>query len=146
MKYSSDALALRVKGFWAANNHIHSGSLPSNNISEKWIVFTSEMPVFSEYFDFSEGLSQMLTADGKAKAARYNNAQITYKRRILHALEIYDELESDDDIALWEVNTNDKDRQYQPGALITIANEYFDKEQSNYGLSEGAFVKALADN
>lgn len=143
MKTGADAIAIRARGFWNANSY-HRGNLPSDQVSEKWIIFTSGMPVLSSYFDLSGDPSYMLTPEGRAKLQEYNIDTIRYKRLILHALDIYDEIENDDDVALWEVNyTRDSDF---PGALVTSADEYYDNYLSGYKLSSGAFVKAMADN
>ncbi len=143
MKNGSDAIAIRARGFWSANR-FHQGSLPSNQSSEKWVIFASGLPVISEYFDLSGDISSMLTPEGRVKMQKYNDDTIRRKRLILHALDIYDEIEDNDDIALWEVNyTSDRD---YPGALSTSAEEYHDNDMANYGLSNGAFVKAMADD
>ena len=143
MKTGADATAIHVRGFWSASSY-HKGDLPSEHESEKWIIFTSGMPALSEYFELSGDLTYMLTPEGRTKSQEYHNDTIKYKRLILQALDIYNEVEKDDDIALWE-GSYSSDRDF-PGALITSADEYYKRYSSNYGLSKGAFVKAMADD
>ena len=145
MKDGADAIAILVRGFWSAGR-FHPGNLPlpSDQSSEKWIIFTSGMPSMSKYFDLSEDLSYMLSPAGRAKMQEYSNDTIQYKRLILHALDIYNEIENDEDVALWEVNYSSDNA--CPGALATSADEYHEDELANYRLSNGAFVKASADD
>ena len=136
-KDKTEVIALLVRGFWSNNQF--GRVVGQNNICRKWIIFTDRMPIANDYVTY-DNVAGMLSPEGKAQLANYRSAEIQYKRRVLQGLEIMDTLNADDDIALWEVNTDTI-----PGALQTIEDEYYSQSLANYNLNKGAFVQAMAD-
>ena len=135
----TDDTAIKVKGFWSGNKN-HIGAFPTNDINTKWIIFTSGHPVISQYVDLMADISHMFSEEGKAQIAKFQVAEVGFKRRILYGLNIMEEIDNDDDVALWEVDNKDR-----PYALKTSSSDYYRESLASFNLKSGAFVTSAKD-
>lgn len=130
-----ETIAIRVRGFWVHNKK-YIGRSSTGLSSEKWIIFTYNMPSINDYFDIYN-LTSLIDASSRES---YNQAVLKYKLAIIQALDIVKEMKSDKDIALWE------SLNYEiPAALITRSHDNYDYYLRSYNLKSGAMVEAKMD-
>ena len=137
--------AILVRGFWTQSMQYNGArSLPAES-QTKWIVFQgSGEPFMGDYVNFYSGdLASMLSEETKQNMARYRNDQIVYRRKLLNGLCLMDEIDSDDDIALWSSDFTSSINDNIPRSLHVVGNEYHDNYLTKFrlGSGKGSFVE-----
>ena len=134
--FIDEVIALRVRGFWSYSKY--GRPTDTNSVFERWIIFTSKHPVALDYVTYDD----LFSDEAQEQIKQYNLIEVDYRRKVLHALDIIDSLENDDQIALWEVNSGKK----FPRSIQTSDSDFYKEQLSNYNLTDGAFVQALAES
>ena len=131
--------AILVRGFWTQNMQYNGAkSLPAES-QTKWIIFQGKgEPFMGDYVNFYSGdLAAMLSEESKQNMARYQNDQVVYRRKLLNGLCLMDEIDSDDDIALWSSDFTKSINDNIPQSLHVVGDEYHNNYLTNYRLAEG---------
>lgn len=130
--------AILVKGFWTQCMQYNGATLP-DSFQTKWIVFQGlGEPFMGDYVDLNTDhiASVLIRGDTKDNLDKFRKDQINYRINLLRGLDILDEIDTGDDIALW---SRDYPKLYKttPSSLHCVGDEYHDDYLTKYRLSEG---------
>lgn len=146
-KHEISGLAILARGFWSYSSFYEGNPLPVE-VQTKWIVFAGKgEPFMGDYVDFynDNPLSELLSQETIDNARRYDDDLIKYRRKLLMGLDIYDSIESDEDIALWSIDYK-AINSTTPKLLHTDGEEYYKDYLGKYRLAKGAFVEGNTDD
>ena len=91
-----------------------------------------------DYVNFYDGdMASMLSEESRSNLANYGKDSTNYKRALLRGLCLMEEIDNDDDIALWTSDYTRSINDNVPAALHCVGDDYHDNSLALYRLSRG---------